>query len=213
MPFRKSTPEHGGGHPWRSAALAGVRGRVLQAECGRGGLLDSLVASGTDAYGVDPDPSLIEPALQRGLDVRAEAVVEHLEVVADGALAGMVLTGSIQWLHPNLRERVLDLTSTRLAVGGILVVHSATPESWMAASSHLISDLAPGRPLHAETWSHLLAGRGFGVDSVAYGGDDRRIGHVDASDEGAAAINATIDAVNAHLLGPGEYLLIAIRER
>ncbi len=54
------------------AALSGVRGRVLHADCGDGALLDRLIAAGVDAYGVDPADQLVELAADRGLDVRAE---------------------------------------------------------------------------------------------------------------------------------------------
>ncbi len=195
------------------AALSGVRGRVLHAECGTGTLLDALVAGGIDAYGVDPTESVIEPAIERGLDVRAESVLDHLEVVADEALSGMVLTGSVQWLHPNQRARLVRLATSRLAVDGVLVIHSATPESWTAGTTHLISDLAPGRPLHAETWSHLLADHGFRPTGLTFGGEDRRLDRVAPSNPDAPAINAAIDVVNSLLLGPGEYLLVAIRQR
>ena len=107
---------------------------------------------------------MIEAAVGRGLDVRAESLLDHLDVVADDALAGMVVTGSVQWLHPNERDRLVRLVGSRLAVGGILVLHSATPESWMGSISPVISDLAPGRPLHAETWGQLLGDQGFRVD-------------------------------------------------
>ena len=51
-------------------------------------LVEALLAAGVDAYGVDPAESVIEPAVERGLDVRAEPALAHLEVVADrGALA------------------------------------------------------------------------------------------------------------------------------
>ena len=30
----------------------------------------------------------------------------------------------------------------------------------------VIADLAPGRPLHAETWASVLEGKGFDVTSV-----------------------------------------------
>lgn len=195
------------------AALSGVGGRVLHAECGTGTLLDSLVAGGIDAYGVDPTESVIEPAIERGLDVRAESVLEHLEVVADEALSGMVLTGSVQWLHPNQRARLVRLATSRLAIDGVLVIHSATPESWTAGTAHLISDLAPGRPLHAETWIHLLADHGFRRSGLTFGGEDRRLDRVASSNPDAPAINAAIDAVNSLLLGPSEYLLVAIRQR
>ena len=201
---------------WSGAAvdaLAGAGGRVLHAECGDGTLLDALIAGGVDAYGVDPTESVIEPAIDRGLDVRAESVLGHLEVVAEEALSGMVLSGSIQWLRPNERDRLVSLVTSRLTLDGVLVLNSATPESWTAGSSHLINDLAPGRPLHAETWSHLLTQRGFRPTALLYGGEDRRLGQVAPSNTDADAINAAIDVVNTLLLGPGEYLLVAVRER
>jgi SAM-dependent methyltransferase len=194
-------------------ALTGVTGRVLHAECGNGSLLDMLIAAGVDAYGVDPSESVIEPAIERGLDVRAESVLGHLEVVADEALSGMVLSGSIQWLHPNERDRLVTLAASRLGLDGVLVIQSATPESWMAGTSHLVSDLAPGRPIHAETWGHLLTQLGFGPASVTRGGNEHRLDKVASSNPDAQAINAAIDAVNTLLLGSGEYVLVAVRER
>ena len=86
-------PEVDPGSSWWSGqavtALTGVVGRVLHAECGNGSLVGALSAAGVDAYGVDPTESLIEPAVERGLDVRAESVLGHLEVVADEALSGI----------------------------------------------------------------------------------------------------------------------------
>jgi hypothetical protein len=201
---------------WAGAAvdaLTGVRGRVLHADCGDGSLVGSLQAAGVDAYGVDPSEPAIEPAIERGLDLRAETILGHLEVVADEALAGMVLSGSVQWLHPNQRDRLVRMASARLAVDGVLVLHSSTPESWAAGSSPLVIDLAPGRPLHAETWTHLFSQHGLTATALHRGGEDRRIEPVAATNPDAGAINATIEAVNQRLLGPGEYLLVAVRER
>jgi SAM-dependent methyltransferase len=193
--------------------MAGVRGRVLHADCGNGSLIDALMAAGVDVYGVDPSDPVIESAVERGLDVRAESVLDHLDVVADEALSGMVLSGSVQWLHPNERDRLVKLAASRLAIDGVLVLHSASPESWMAATSHVISDLAPGRPLHADTWSHLLVEQGFGRISVTFGDQDRQIELVPTANPGAESLNATIEAVNTLVLGKGEYLLTAVRER
>ncbi|MGO8871183.1 MAG: class I SAM-dependent methyltransferase [Acidimicrobiales bacterium] len=195
------------------SAVAGVTGRVLHGDCGNGTLLDALVASGVDAYGVDPSATAVEAAVERGLDARAEPVLDHLEVVASEALSGTVVSGSVQWLHPNQRDRLVNLLASRLSPDGVVVLQSATPESWAAGTSPLISDLAPGRPLHAETWVRLLEMRGFTRTSVSYGGEDRRLDPVASSNPDGPAINAAIDVVNALLLGPGEYLLVAARDR
>ncbi len=201
---------------WAPAAVDAVRGvsdRVLVADCGDGTLLDALAAAGVDAYGVDPTDLVLEPALARGLDVRAEGIVDHLRVVAGEALGAIVLTGSLQWLRPNEREHLLELVATRLAVGGTLVLHSTTPEGWAASVPPVVRDLAPGRPLHAETWAHLLGSRGFVVADAVRGGDDRTLMHVDSRTADADPVNAAIDALNELLLGPTEYLVVATRER
>ena len=78
---------------------------------------------------------------------------------------------------------------------------------------HLVADLAPGRPLHAETWAHVLAGSGLAGPSLHTGGEDRRLARLDPPQPDAGTINAAIDTFNELLLGPGEYLLVAVRER
>lgn len=193
-------------------ALAGCRGRVVHAECGTGSLVARLVAEGIDAYGVDPSEVAIEGAVDRGLDVRAESALDHLEVVAEEALDGIVLSGSVQWLHPNDRDRLVRLAASRLAVDGVLVLHSSTPEAWRRATPSVLADLAPGHPLHAETWSHVLTAHGCTQRAVHAGGEDRRLALLDPASPDAATVNAAIAAVN-DLLGPAEYLVVATRER
>ena len=199
--------------PAATEALAAVRERVVVADCGDASLVEALLAAGVDAYGVDPSDLALEPALDRGVDVRAEGALDHLEVVADEALGGIVLTGSVEWLRPNERDRLLDLVATRLAVDGTLVLHSTSPAAWAAAASPVVRDLAPGHPLHAETWAHLLARRGFDVRATLAGGVDRRLAHVADADGDAGTLNAAIDAINDLLLGPTEYLVVATRDR
>jgi hypothetical protein len=207
---------HPGGDWWSGPAveaLVGVTDRVLIGDCGDGSLVGAMVAAGVDAYGVDPSDLVLEPALDRGLDVRAERVLDHLEVVAAEALGGIVLTGSVQWLRPNEREHLLERVATRLCVGGTLVVHSTTPEGWAQSVPPVVRDLAPGRPLHAETWAHLLGTRGFAVTRTVPGGADRRLAHADAGSADADTVNAAVDVINDLLLGPTEYLVVATRVR
>ena len=201
---------------WATAAVAavgGAVGRVVHADCGDGSLVTALLDAGVDAYGIDPSETAIEPALDRGLDVRAETLLDHLAVVADEMLGGMVLSGSVERLRPNERQQLVDLAASRLAVDGVLVVHSATPESWSASTGPIVRDLAPGSPIHPETWAFLLGRRGFRVDRPVTGGQDRRLARVASGGSDADALNGAIDAINRLLLGPGEYLVVATRER
>jgi len=207
---------HSGATWWATAvtaALASVPDRVVVGDCGDGSLVEVLVAAGVDAYGVDPSELALEPALDRGVDVRVESLLGHLDVVSNEALGGIVLTGSVQWLRPNEREHLLDLVSSRIMIDGVVALHSASPESWATAVSPVVRDLAPGRPLHPETWSHLLSTRGFSVTATVSGGDDRRLTHVGSGATDAAAVNAAIDTINELLLGPTEFLVVATRVR
>jgi hypothetical protein len=216
LPLDAVPASHPGGSWWAEAAVDAVRGvpdRVLVADCGDATLVEAMIAAGIDAYGTDPADLVLEPALSRGVDVRAEGVLDHLGVVAGEALGGIVLTGSLQWLRPNEREHLLELVTTRLAIGGTLVLHSTSPEGWAASAPALVRDLAPGHPLHAETWAHLLGARGFAVAVPVPGGEDRRLARVADGATDAGTLNAAIDAINDLLLGPTEYLVVATRER
>jgi SAM-dependent methyltransferase len=199
--------------PTAIESVRGVSGRVLHAECGNGSLVEALVGAGIDAYGVESNELAVEPGIGRGLDVRAESILDHLQVVSEEALGAIIISGPVQWLHANDRQRLVQLASSRLTLGGVLVLQSMTPEAWQRTAPSLVTDLAPGRPLHAATWSHLLAGQGVQAVAMHTGGDDRRLAQVSESNGDAAAINAVIDTVNELVLGPAEYVLVAARER
>ena len=65
-----------------TGAVAKVPGRILHAACGDGWLVRRIIAAGGDAYGVDPRSRLIDAATLGPLDLRGEAVGEHLRAVA-----------------------------------------------------------------------------------------------------------------------------------
>ena len=136
--------------------LSGVGGRVLHAECGEGQMVRALIAGGVDAYGVDPRGPLVDAAVAAGLEAWPDDPVAHLGAVADGSLAGLVLTGCVDRLALGSQRLLVALAAAKLAPGGRLIVLAVAPERWASAVPPLEADLAPGRPLHAATWAHLL---------------------------------------------------------
>jgi hypothetical protein len=84
-----------------------------------------------------------------------------------------VLEGSVQWLGPTGCEEILSLLSSRIVPEGVLVVASAAPEAWGRVAGPLVADLAPGRPLHSETWAYLLGRNGFGQVEVHGAGNEQ----------------------------------------
>jgi hypothetical protein len=145
-------------------------GRVLVAECGSGGLVRVLLDAGVDAYGCEPRLSLAEEASLQGIDVRGDDVLDHLRAVDHEALAGLVLTGAVDRLPVGAQLTLVDLAAAALRRGGRLALVGTQPDAWGRSTSVVDADLAPGKPLHAETWAHVLGERGFAT-----------IEHVDAA--------------------------------
>jgi hypothetical protein len=179
--------------------LGGADGRVLHAYAGDGSLLGALVAAGIDAYGVEPLEDLADAASDRAADIRTDDLVAHLEVLAPGSLGGVVLSGCVERLGPRALVDLAELTTSRLAPRGVLVVISAHPGSWARSASPLAVDLAEGRPFHPETWAALLAALRCA-----------RIEVHEASGE-PAAVTGDVGGREAAASGPGSYAVTAVR--
>lgn len=144
-----------------AAHLRGTPGRVLVARSGDGRLVRLLVGAGLDAYGCEPDVGLVERASGAGLDVRPDDVVDHLRAVDREALGGLVLAGEIDRVPVGVQLAIADRAAEIVAAGGRLALVGTSPAAWGHTTSVIDADLAPGKPLHAETWVHLLEERGF----------------------------------------------------
>ena len=144
-------------------------GRVLVAECGDGELVRTLLDAGLDAYGCDHRLALSEAAALAGLDVRADDALDHLRAVDHEALGALVLAGVVDRSPIGTQLALADLAADVLATGGRLALVGTDPGEWGRSTSVVEADLAPGKPLHAETWVHLLQERGFRVDEPRRG--------------------------------------------
>lgn len=206
--WRRFTVEH--------LAAARPPGRVLHTECGEGALVIDLLAAGIDAYGVDPQRARLSGAIRAGVDVRAEATLDHLRRLEPGALGGLVLTGVVERVTASALVELVDLAVDALVPGGLVVVVSGAPETWATTAGAVAADLAPGRPLHAATWRHLLEVRGFSeiatVDGDPLEGAPVLVPASDPDDvPGAANLHAAIAALNARLFPPASYAVVGRR--
>jgi SAM-dependent methyltransferase len=149
---------------WVAPTVEAVRsapGRIVHAASGDGWLVRLIVAAGGDAYGVDPRPDLVERGVLAVSDLRGEVLADHLRAVASAGLGAIVLSGVVDGMASGERTQLLQLIGATLAPGGVLVVHSLSRSSWDGADAPYEADLAPGRPLRAETWRHLLEQSGY----------------------------------------------------
>jgi hypothetical protein len=149
---------------WELAAAVcrGATGRVLHAECGTGAFVEALLEQGVDAYGVDPRPVEDDPK-RVGLDLRQGDLLEHLLAVEEASLGAIVLTGVVERLAPSRLVALVEQAVGRVTYGGSLVVASATPAAFERTAPRPVVELAPGRPLSADTWVVLLEHLGLDV--------------------------------------------------
>jgi hypothetical protein len=175
---RDRPPEAPDLEAWIQSVLGHVRGapgRVLHAECGEGRLVRAMMDAGLDAYGVEPRGPLVDRAVADQLEAWPDEPVSHLASVADGFLGGIVLSGCLDRVSLSRQRRLVDLAWSKLAPGGRVVLLACQPERWAEAVPVLEADLAPGRPLHAVTWAHLLERTRFGGIQIIDGRADVRV--------------------------------------
>jgi SAM-dependent methyltransferase len=192
--------------------LGGVRrGRVLHAGCGTGELVAALEAAGADAYGVDPSPTRAATGEAAGREVRAVHPEEHLRALPDGALGGLVASGWIDRASLGGQRALAALAATCLAPGGTVVVLGTHPRAWARLVPPVEADLAPGRPLHPETWVQLLEAEGF-IGAEVHDGPVEGLAPVPGGDDEASKVlNENLARLNAALFGPSSYAVVARR--
>lgn len=190
--------------------FGGARGRVLHGECGTGALVAALRRAGADAYGAEPVPERAEAADADGLEARPVEVLEHLRALGEGALEGLIVSGCVDRLPAAAQRELADLAASRLAPGGSLAILGTSPGAWERTVGPVAADLAPGRPLHPQTWARLLEAAGFSGVELHEGPVAEGLQPVPGSDEAARALNANLERLNALLFPPATYAVLGM---
>lgn len=146
--------------------LTGAPGRVAVGEVTDAGLLGSLTEHGVDAYGVGPG---VERHSTH--ELRDQTFAAHLAGLEPGSLGGAVLVGVPDVGALNEQLHLLQLVLRRVVDGGRVVVVVHDLERWRSVAGPVADDLVRGRPLHIETWRHLLEREGATVDRVVEAND------------------------------------------
>ena len=133
-----------------------AEGSVIHGESGDGSLLRALHAFGYEVSGIEPRAERVwagagDPAVALG------EVTDRLAEVTDGELAWVILSGCIDRLDTPGKLLLVELVLSKTAPGATVAVLPTDQQAFTAASPVTVSDLAPGRPLHPETWSAVFA--------------------------------------------------------
>ncbi len=187
--------------------FAGASGRVLHAECGDGRLAAGLAEIGVDVYGVDPRDDAAALADSLEVEVRAVEALAHLRAVPEGSLGGVVLSGCVDRLPLGDLDELVRLVAAAATGGAPVLILGVHPVHWTRSRSPIAADLAPGHPLHPETWEWLLETHGF--EAV-----DAHLGPVPALDAvGDPGADANFRRIGELLLGPETFAVTARRSR
>jgi hypothetical protein len=147
------------------AWMAGPHGQapVVVGEAGDGLLVEALRHGGGAVVGVEPrgDPAwrLLTTADGEGGPAPEVVMAEmeaHLRTISDGHVAGVVLVGCVDRLDLAGKVGLMDQAIRVTRPAGTIVILTTDQATWDEELAAPTRDLAPGRPLHPETWSILL---------------------------------------------------------
>ncbi len=149
-------------------------------------------------------------------DLRWADVADHLWGLPDGSLGGLVLSGCVDRMEVGAQRELAATAAAKVGLGGVVVVIGTSPGAWLARRLGLASapaggvveaDLAPGRPLHPETWAWLLASEGLNGVEVFWSPEQ-------GSEPGPAAevsTGASVVRLAEMISGPTSFAVVASR--
>jgi SAM-dependent methyltransferase len=137
------------------------RRRVVDLGCGRGELLELMRDAGVPAYGVDTEPDFVDLVREKGLEIRREDAVAHVEGLAPGEVDGITASHVIEHLPHALLGRLVRGAAEALPEDGVLILETPNPESLLAGSVNFHRDPTHLRPVHPDTLAFLCESAGF----------------------------------------------------
>ena len=194
--------------------LLGSRRRVLDVGCGRGELLELLSEHGIDAYGVDTEPDFVEQCIEKGLDVRREDGVLHLEGLGQQAVDAIMASHVAEHLEPARLTRLIQAAHDALQPEGVLILETPNPESLVAGSVNFHRDPTHLRPIHPDTLAFLCENVGFEpveIRRLSPVPEDERLPRAPEGAAGAEHINPVVDKLNDLVFGFQDYAVVATR--
>ena len=191
-------------------------GTVLDVGCGRGEFLGLLTAAGIPARGIDADPEMVAFCRGEGLEVEEAEAVAHLAAIADGSLGGIFAAQVVEHLPPQEIVRLLELAVAKLAPGGVLVLETVNPLSFVALR-HYFADLTHSQPLVPATLELLARQAGFEQVEIRFLNEpppEERLVAVEAPPDllpeaTRQALDRNVARLNEVVFGPQDYALVA----
>jgi SAM-dependent methyltransferase len=191
------------------------RRRAVDLGCGRGELLELMRDAGVPAYGVDTEPDFVDLVAEKGLEVRREDAVAHVEGLAPGDVDAIVASHLVEHLPPAVAARLVAAAAEALPEGGLLILETPNPESLVAGSINFHRDPTHLRPVHPDTLAFLCESAGFSeveVLRLSPVPDPERLPVAAPGDEPLARhVDRLAEQLNGVIYGWQDYAVLARR--
>lgn len=139
---------------------------ILEIGSGRGELQELFHDTKITSYGIEINRAMYEHCQQKGLDVRFENAISHLETLSDKALGGLIAVQVVEHLPQQVLSQLLLLTEKKVQKGGRVVIETINTESLVALGHNYFRDPSHIFPLHPDTMCYLMELAGLQVLEV-----------------------------------------------
>jgi SAM-dependent methyltransferase len=133
---------------------------VVDLGCGRGEMLELLLAAGVEVTGVDLDEGMVERARRTGAEVHHGDALNFLMKQEDASLGAIFSAQFIEHVPVNQLPELLEIARSKLRPGGVFVAETVNPHSPRALKVFWI-DPTHQHPLFPETMLALCRLTGF----------------------------------------------------
>jgi len=189
-------------------------GIVLDLGCGRGEFLQLLAQAGVPARGIDVDLDMVLLCQEKGLIVKRQDALAHLESLPDGSLQGIFCAQVVEHWPSADTIQLVSLSYRKLAPGAALIVETPNPRCLTVFAESFYLDPSHVRLIHPEAARFLFESTGFRDVTLKFSApveSSRRIPPlpVTGSPESASAeFNRALEGLNQLLYGFQDFAAI-----
>lgn len=141
--------------------------KILDLGCGRGELIELLVAHGFDASGVDSNPDMVKHCKLNNLSVIQDDIIHYLKSTNE-KYDCIFISQVVEHMKINTLLEFVSLCHQKLNNNGLLIIETPNPETILVSSYTFYLDFTHTKPIPAIFLKYLLESKNFNVIDTLY---------------------------------------------